>query len=475
MDARRAAVSSVRRGWRARWYDVRRSFLDFLAVPGAIVLGFVLLALATYLLDVHRPAAVAPIREFLRRRLISDKAEALLGTLAGGLITITSITFSLLLIAVQQSAASLTAQVLDQFLHRRVNQLYFGAGVGVSLFALTVLATNSTDVTPVIGATVALVLTLGVMIALVLMLYSTLNQMRPVRIIGAIHRLSLAARERQHPLLRRTRRRPEYLDAPVQLAVRAPDLGYVTSIAIDVLDTAIARCVVPVEIEYRVCIGDHVGFDEVIAVLRAADRRTAEALLDPAWQAIRLEDQHDMRLDASYGVDQLATIGWTSISSSKSNPSPGVTSVWHLRDMLMRWSVQGWGDGGTALPVVYRDRLLEQVIDALESLGVAASESLQHQSAAEVLQSLSLGLELLPAEFLPRADRAVRVLLTTLGEHPLTAPLDAAMERLELALIARGVHDTAAALHAARSAMTSQLGTLQSRGTRGTPPSGAAP
>ncbi len=103
--------------WQDRWADVRRSFADFLVVPGVTIVAFVVLAAGAYALDRTRIKWLEPGRAVLRTRLVTDRdaARALLGTIAGGVITITSITISLLLLAVQQSAAALTAQVLDAF------------------------------------------------------------------------------------------------------------------------------------------------------------------------------------------------------------------------------------------------------------------------------------------------------------------------------------------------------------------------
>jgi uncharacterized membrane protein len=41
-----------------------------------------------------------------------------------------------MLVAIQQSASSLTAQVFDQFLRRRTNQFYFGFFVGLGAYSL---------------------------------------------------------------------------------------------------------------------------------------------------------------------------------------------------------------------------------------------------------------------------------------------------------------------------------------------------
>ena len=184
---------------------------------------------------------------FLRAHFINDpdKTEALLSTIAGGLITITSITFSLLLLAVQQSAASMTAQVLDQYLHRQINQLVLRRVRRRVALCAPDPGHQQYQVTPVFGATVALVLTLFALVVVVLLLYSTLNQMRPIRIAEAIHDLTLSAREQQRPLLQRTLRAPTFDRPPFSLPVHAESNGHVTQVKLDRIAAPTRVCARP--------------------------------------------------------------------------------------------------------------------------------------------------------------------------------------------------------------------------------------
>ena len=52
--------------------------------------------------------------------------------------------------------------------------------------------------------------------------------------------------------------------------------------------------------------------------------------------AVHMERQRDIVRDPAYGVEQLEMIGWTSISSAKSNPVPGLYAIQSLRDVLAR-------------------------------------------------------------------------------------------------------------------------------------------
>ena len=104
---------------------LKRAFDEFLLVPTCVITGFLLLAGLTWALDQSQAAWLQPARALLEAYAFSDPDATadVLGTVAGALATITSITVTLLLIAQQQSASALTHQIYDQILRRRYNQL----------------------------------------------------------------------------------------------------------------------------------------------------------------------------------------------------------------------------------------------------------------------------------------------------------------------------------------------------------------
>lgn len=248
-----------------------RSFAEFLAFPTIIIILFLLLAAGSYLLDRASLPWLNPIREVLRTRVFNDAAATtgLLSTIAGSLITVTSITISLLLVALQQSAATMTAQVFDQFLRRRHNQFFFGFFIGLSLYALVTLATVSKLFNPIFGATLAFLLTVVGLYLLLLLLYTTINQMRPVEIMDAIHEHVIVARQHHLRLIRQTRRLPS-AKAAVILEIKAEREGYVTKIDVNTIGRAAQQ--MPggeAEVTLAVIVGSYVAFDDVIAIARA--------------------------------------------------------------------------------------------------------------------------------------------------------------------------------------------------------------
>lgn len=447
---------------------VKRALVEFLALPGAIVAGFILLAVVAYAIEQLDITWLAPARTMLARHGFGNATatSTLLGGIAAGLITVTSITFSLLLIAVQQSAAALTSQVFDQFLRRRLNQVFFGFFVGLSLYALLLLATVRPDFNPVLGATVALVLTAVALCCLIVLIYVTIDQARPAVVVKAIHDHTLAARRNQQALLRETRLLPT-LDGRPSMPVRARADGYVTAIQVGAIHTAIGQDQ-QTEVVLRVATGSYVAFDDPIATVVSSDER-ATAIAGAVRRAVVLDRVRDFDHDPAYGIQQLAHIAWRSVSTSQQNPSPGLLVVDALRDVLARWSAEpdlAEIERSSTSPVVYADDVVAEIMDAFESIAVVASESMQHQTFAAVTAAVATMLSRLPVEYRSRAEDLVLRLLPALGDFVLTAPLDDALSTLAAAFAALDLDETATAVRAAHAGLARSVGTLNSRATR---------
>ena len=451
--------------------DIRRAFREFLTLPTMLIAGFVVLAVATYVVDRERPTALEPMRELLRSHIFAgaQATSELLNTVATGLIAVTTLTITLLLIVVQQSASTMTAQVFDQFLRRRANQFYFGFFIGLTTNTLLTLSTVTEPFNPVFGGAVALTGTIIALYLLILLLYTTINQMRPEEIIEAIHDHTLSARAKQiQALIERTRRSSSY-DGSVVDEIAAEHHGFVARIDFAPLERVLQEGALRAEVRLEVSIGSFVGQGDVLARVAAPDRETAKRLRAPVVAMVHLERQRDLSQDPACGIEQLELIAWTSISTSKSNPGPGLRTIFSLRDIMARWSadiLQHQDQPDRVLPVVYRDDVFWKLLDALETFAVVSSESMQHQIYVEVLHTFtSLFGRLQPAHRARAAD-AIRRILPALGDHVLTAELDRALQDLSRELQQQEDRDTARAVEAARARLAESIGTLASRSTR---------
>jgi uncharacterized membrane protein len=430
MEQRSDPEYAWREGLRDTVETVVEAFNEFLTLPTIMIVLFVLAALGAYELDRIRPAALESLRAFLQPRFFpsGQSTSDLLSGIATGIMSVTSITVTLLLLVLQQSASSMTTQVFDQFLRRRSNQFFFGFFVGLALFALIAEATSTDNFVPVYSGALVFLGTAMALYMLVLLLYTIINQTRPTEIMAAIHDHILAARGRELHVIRNSRASPE--ERGVGEAVHARLHGFVTAIDIDRLGRFL-RAHAASAIMLRVSIGSFVSFNDVLATIHADSDGTRDALEREVHAALRIERKRDVAHDAVYGVEELQTIGWTSISSAKSNPASGLMAVRAMRDVLARWASEGVPPRDPEAPaVVYVDPTIGRVFDAFETFAVASAESKQQQAFAEVAEAMATLYPRLPAAWRARAEDTVRRILACNGPHLATTQVDHALRQL---------------------------------------------
>ncbi len=444
--------------------NMRRAFAEFLTIPTLVIAGFLLLALVMYLVD----AGEKPAAEW--EGLFSDEQAArdFLSVIASGIITVTTMTFSLLLLAVQQGAAALTSLVLDQFLRRKVNQFYFGFFVGLALYSLIMLATVNQSHQPVFGVAMAGALTAVALYMLIFLIYSSINQMRPVVILKSIHDHTLLARHNQLDLLKQTRRSPR-LGGKALTQVAADSSGFMAGLDAAAITEAVGHS--GAEVTILTAIGDYVSFGDPVAEVRAPSGRNVPDLEAVIRRAVDVEEQRDIDADPGFGIEQIVTIGWTTISSAKSNPDPGLLAIFSLRDLLARWAQT---DGAFATenisepdsPVVYFDNLASEVMNGFEALASVASESMQYQCAAACYRSFAEQFHRLPPSLQQRVVDIVMRTLSGLGDHILASDLAISLNELSVVLTAHSQTQCAEAIAAARQGLELSIGKLNSRSSR---------
>lgn len=413
------------------WVLLRRAFREFALVPSLVVLVFLALAVVSVLADEGHLPLLRGLRDATAQVIGSSSASTALQAIATGLLTVTSITFSVLLLAAQQTASNLSPVVFDQFVRRRINQVLLGFFVGLCVFAYLVMAAQ-TGAPPVVGAAIATLLTIVGMVLLLVLIYVTVDQMRPANVLRQIHRQTLKARDLQGRLRRSTLREPRRTGG-VTARFRADQTGYVTGIDLRSLARALERAP-RAEIRLGVTLGQAVTYGDVIATVHDDDEAVARSLAGEIRAAFLLDEWRDISRDATTGVAEISNIAWTSGSTSKHSPQVARQGLDILKDLTARRFAEDDGErpgAVTPLHVVYPDTYLDQLLDAVFGLLVVADESHQHLTAARVLDVYRVLLPDAPLDvrrrILADLDRG-KALLERL---PASALLDDAREALD--------------------------------------------
>jgi uncharacterized membrane protein len=124
-----------------RLRDLLRNVRDsFWFVPSVALAGGVLLAVGLVEVDVRMHARLAADWP----RLFGVGAEGARGTLAaiaGSMITVAGVVFSVTIVALSLAASAYSPRVLRSFMHDRPTQITFGVVVAVFVYCLVVLRT----------------------------------------------------------------------------------------------------------------------------------------------------------------------------------------------------------------------------------------------------------------------------------------------------------------------------------------------
>lgn len=412
---------------------VPRALREFALAPLLVIAALLALAGVSIVGDQAHGELFTALRGALGHYIGKQSAFATLGAVATGLVTVTSITFSVLLLAVQQTASSLSPVVFDQFVRRRSNQLYLGLFVGLALYSYVVMAATQPQTPPIIGAFFATLLTVVALGCLLVLVYSSIDQMRPDSVMRQLHDRAVRAHEREDRLVSRTRRASES-PAPVRAEHRCPTFGYVDAVDVE----RIARALEDDpsgppgdgEVELCVTMGSEVVLDQLLARVRHRDALAADRVVRELEQAVSISPAPDIDTDPSTAVRDISNIGWTSGSTSKQNPAIAGQALHALRDLGMRWLSEGRREAPRPLPVVYPDRDAEELVEALYSAVVVARESRQHQQAVRVLGTYRMLAEVATGPLAERMRRDIVVMQAELDALPASADVHEERERL---------------------------------------------
>jgi uncharacterized membrane protein len=317
----------------ARW---RRLLNGLWFVPSLMIAGFAVAAIAFTELDKWTGLDAGV--------LFSGDASAartVLSTIAGSLITVAGLVFSLTVVVLQLASSQFSPRVLPNFLGDRLTQATVGAFVGIFVFCLIALRSvgGPSDFVPRLTVTATSVLSVGAVVLLIVFIHHV-SQL--IQVSHTLRRLAAVTARQLDSLYpgpfgtgeqadgdsvtadwRRTR------DGAV-LAGAGP--GYVAGILLDDVARAIAD---DARIHLRVRPGDFVTertpLGEVYpSAALGEDRR--RALL----AAIVVAGERDVVQDVHFGIRQLADVALRAISPSVNDPTTAMTCLGYIRATLER-------------------------------------------------------------------------------------------------------------------------------------------
>jgi uncharacterized membrane protein len=323
--------------------DARSSFWY---VPSLVVVDGAAVALAL----IEADAAWGERWLALWPRLFGAEAEGarqMLSTLAGSMMSLMGITFSMTLVALALASSQYTSRILQNFMGNRATQTTLGVFAGIFTYCLIVLRSirgGEGGFIPSAAVFSAFVLALAGVVVLIFFIHHIASSIQAVSIIASAARETNAAVDRIFPEMAgdapddaEDEPRLAHLDARTWYPVPAQVSGYIQGVDEEALLDLARKQRIIVRMERGV--GAFAVQGAVLASLALTyppDQKTI-ATLNRAYNISR---HRTIEQDPAYGIRQIVDIALKALSPGGSDTSTAVMCVDYLTAILARLSAR---------------------------------------------------------------------------------------------------------------------------------------
>jgi uncharacterized membrane protein len=327
---------------------------SFWFVPSLTVLGSIVLAVALIEAD------TAGSDRWLSKwpRLFGVGAEGsrqMLSTLAGSMISVLGVTFSMTLVALTLASSQYTSRILRIFMSSKVTQVTLGIFAGTFAYCLIVLRTirssGNAEFIPGLAVFFAFILALGSVGVLIFFIHHIASSIQASSIIASVTQETYAAIDRLFP--EKTKEEPEADAEEEQLllslsektwcAVPAKESGYIQSVDSEAL-LHLARDKKTI-LRMERGIGDFVVKETALASLAQPEPLDQETII-ALNAAYTIGIHRTVDQDPAFGIRQIEDMALKALSPGVNDTSTAVICVDHLTAILAHLA-------GRQLPPLY--------------------------------------------------------------------------------------------------------------------------
>jgi uncharacterized membrane protein len=271
-----------------------------------------------------------------------DSAYTMLQVVTGAVITVTTLIFSLTVIALQLASQQFSPRLLRNFERDRLTKVVLSVLVGAFVYCLTLMrSVNGEEPLPRLALFVALTSGLLSLAAVLVFITHVARILRVDTMMLMAHDEAAAAIEQFYP--RYGDGRPlspadvEHGDDPFSgQSLTARLSGFIRMVNLQALISAATAADVVVRLEARP--GDHVtvGTPLASAWSRDSDRRVDAPTVDKLLAAVVIGYERTVEQDSAFGFRQLEDIAVKAMSPAINDPVTAIHAIGHMSDLLVR-------------------------------------------------------------------------------------------------------------------------------------------
>ncbi|MBB1399777.1 DUF2254 domain-containing protein [Pseudoalteromonas sp. SG44-8] len=274
-------------------------------------------------------------------------ARQILSTLAGSMMTIMSITFSMTLLALVLASGQYTSRILRNFMRSRVTQSTLGVFASIFAYCLIVLrtirGTGNGDIeqfVPSLAVFFAFVMSLVGVVVLIYFIHHIASSIQASSIIASVAQETNAAIDRLLPIKSDYEKEnepndplAESLDERTWYPVPAKKSGYIQDVNLDTLlsEACLNRTIVRMERG----IGEFLVQDTPLVSL-ALTYPPEQTLINALNAAYSISRHRTVKQDPAFGIRQIEDMAIKALSPGVNDTSTAVMCVDYLTAILAR-------------------------------------------------------------------------------------------------------------------------------------------
>ncbi len=315
------------------WEKLRSSYWF---VPTLMAMGAFLLAYGALRMDeIWKPKWLWHAGWFYRNE--PEGAREILSTVAGGMITVTGVVFSITVVALTLASQQFGPRLLYNFMRDRGNQLVFGTFIATYLYCLLVLRTirqGADAYVPHLSVFLGFVLAVVSLMVLIYFIHHVAESIQAMTIIATVHgdlqktiaRLLPVSYEQEsrRTLAQLGPKLPDDFTARA-VPVRAARDGYLQATDQEGLLELAKNHDLLIRLEQRP--GDYVIRDSVLARVLPAEEEKAGEWQKAVQEACILGRKRTQEQDIEFLLHELVEIGVRALSPGINDPYTAITCI----------------------------------------------------------------------------------------------------------------------------------------------------
>ena len=271
-------------------------------------------------------------------------ARAMMSTIAGSMMSVVGVTFSMILVVLALASSQYTSRILRNFMRSRVTQVVLGIFAGIFTYCLIVLRTirsgNEGAFVPNLAVFFGFVLALGGVGALMFFLHHIASSIQASSIVSSVAEETIAAVDRLFPekIGHGTEKDDDdQTQGPpserIWRAVPASKSGYIINVNNSALQRLVHDRKTIVLMEHG--IGEFIVQNTTLASLAMEDQPDQETIA--ALQAtFSISSHRTVEQDAAFGIRQIVDMALKALSPGINDTTTAVMCVDYLTAIMAR-------------------------------------------------------------------------------------------------------------------------------------------